>query len=136
NGSFRVFAKGWDTDRFTRMPGRAAAEGWSRRRTGFRTDWGGRTDTVMVEGEAYAGGSASRPFDSGTIDISGFHLLGRWNRRGADDSDCQLQAYIDRKEHEDPLLLDERGDVYDLEVRHLLPRAGAHALMWGAGVRH
>jgi iron complex outermembrane receptor protein len=137
SGSYRLYARAWDTDNFSRSSGIGAADGWKRTRVGFRADWGGSTSAFTLQGEAYDGKSDDRlSLNSGPVDVSGFHQLSRWNRRGSDGSDLQVQGYFDRNTHKDRLLLDENGDVVDIELKHLLAARGAHSLQWGAGVRH
>ena len=137
NGTYRVYGKAWDAGNFTRNAGPGAADSWKRQQAGFRADWAGGRDKYMLQGGAFDGESGTRRSPgAGQAEVSGFNLLGRWSRTHDDGSKLQLQGYVDFTRHKDALLLDENGELFDIEAQHLLAPWGAHSVQWGAGLRH
>jgi iron complex outermembrane receptor protein len=137
DGTFRVYGKSSDTHDFTRFEGSGAASTWRRQQAGFRTDWSSGGSDFTVQGDAVNGASATRAAaNAGETQISGLDILGRWTRRLGDGSQFRLQSYYEQANHRDNLLLDENGEVFDVEGRHLLAAAGRHRMQWGAGYRY
>jgi iron complex outermembrane receptor protein len=133
-GSYRVYAKTHPLENTRTAAGVSLADGWHRRQAGFRADWNGQPGNFTVQGDAYEGDSEVRPV-GGAVKTSGMNVLGRWSRQLANGGDVRVQAYYDRTEREDNLLLQEKADIVDVEVQHAIP-LGSHHIRWGAGYRH
>jgi iron complex outermembrane receptor protein len=136
DASYRVYAKAWRAHDFISGGGIGAAPGHDRAQAGFRTDWRAGNDGMTVQGGAVTGASDNRRLAVAQgVDVNGAHLLGRWTRALDAGAEMQVQAYFDRTEHDDRLLLDEKSDLFDIEVRHAFP-VGRHRVQWGGGYRH
>lgn len=143
---YRVYAKAFERDSGERVTGGAGGDDWSARRAGFRLDSkpSGGGDW-MVAGELYDGEAGEtltlqslqaplpRTVD-GEEEISGGHLLSRWQRTLSEASDLKVQLYYDRTERVAPLL-DEDRDTFDAELQHGFSRGVRHRLLWGLGFR-
>jgi iron complex outermembrane receptor protein len=130
---FRVYAKAFKTDAATE-PRAGASTTFERQQAGFRSDWKGSGDRFTLQGDLYQGQSSARQLAEG-VDLSGANLLGRWTREHADGSSTQLRTYLDQTVHRDPLLLDENGTLFDVDLRHQRD-AGPHRWVLGGGYRH
>ncbi len=51
-GTYRVYGQGLDVGPAVRPGGASAGDGWHGGQTGFRTDWQGGNDAVMIEGDS------------------------------------------------------------------------------------
>jgi iron complex outermembrane receptor protein len=137
NGTFRVYGKAWQADDMTALAGPGAADRWRRQQAGFRSDWSTGQNRLTLQGDVFSGSSSSRVSrGAGSAEVSGVNVLGRWNRLFGDGSELQFQAYYENSRHEDKLLLDENGEVWDLEAKYFMRPIGRHRLQWGAGYRH
>lgn len=65
---------------------------------GFRGDWGGAANAVTVQGDVYGGDQDRLAGAVVGTDIGGGNLLGRWTHRFSDESQFEVQAYIDRNQ--------------------------------------
>jgi iron complex outermembrane receptor protein len=135
-GHYRVYGKAWKAHDLITAGFDGTASGHDRAQTGFRADWRAGRDGFTLQGDMVTGASDNRARTlPGGIDVAGANLLGRWTRALGEGSELQLQAYYDRSQHNDRLLLDETADLFDMEIRHSLP-LGRHRVQWGAGYRH
>lgn len=146
--SARAFLKHVERDPSASPSGADAVDGMQLSRAGFRLDWdAAQSDSFMVQGEAYAGqteGVFDDTFTIGTlpagnfrddVDISGAHLLGRWDRSLDDGSDLLLQLYYDHTQRDIPNIYDERRDTLDLDFQHHLRPGERQDLLWGVTYR-
>jgi iron complex outermembrane receptor protein len=136
---YRVFAQA-----FNRDDSQFGFDDWWQARTGFRADWIlSREDTLTFQGEYYQGSSGSRytlamppPLFSSTFDddfeVSGGHLIARWNHRWSAQSDLELQLTADRIEFETQPMGQVR-DTVSLDFRHRFPLLESQDITWGAG---
>jgi iron complex outermembrane receptor protein len=104
----RVYVKYFDHDPTETLDGQDAVDDWRMAQGGFnlRLDATDR-DTVTLRGDAYSGEeSAVLRSDftlgtlpdfqvPGTVDVSGYNLLGRWRRQFDDQASLRLQLYYD-----------------------------------------
>lgn len=100
---------------------------------GVRADWRSGADQLRVDAGTDVSHTGDRPL-YGEMKNSGSHLLARWTRELAEDRHVEVQGYYDRVDRHDRYLLQDRGQIFDLEgrYRHV---AGDHRLMAGAGYR-
>jgi iron complex outermembrane receptor protein len=134
DGGLRVYGKAYRADHIARERFSGASASLGRSLAGFRGDWSAGANAFTVQGDAYEGETSDRA-QAGGNDLSGGNLLGRWTRRHSDSASTQVQLYVDHTEHHDPLLLEENGEIFDSELRHMR-RLGAHQLQAGVGYRH
>jgi len=132
-GHYRVYGKYFDRDNTKRANGTPVADGWDKGQVGFRADWsGGANRGFTVQGDFYDGKEEQAP--TGKINISGANLIARWNERLGGGSDLRVQLYYDRTKR-DQATFGETLDIFDVEMQHALPAAGAHRMLWGGGYR-
>lgn len=133
SGNYRIYAQGSDYDS-TEMPqGMDGQDDWDLAQTGFRTDWALDSDSdLTVQGDAYEGELESQQ-DMG--EISGFNLLGRWNRKLGADSGLSVQTYFEHIERIFPGQFDEDRDQFDLEIVHNFTLGQRQEIVWGASYR-
>lgn len=138
-GAVRFYAKYAEWDHTTRTGGEAALDDWKRAQVGFRSDFAAGDSTFTLQGDAYDGNSQDRgivgPFVLGDIAVSGFNLLGRWQRTLSGGSDVQLQVYFDHSARDDFIFYKPTADILDADFQQAIA-AGAHRIMWGGGYRH
>lgn len=119
---------------------------WRMGQAGFRTDWTrGDKDNFTVQGDIYRGESGASALIAsfspiaelaaeGKAYVSGGNLLARWQRKIADGSDLQFQAYFDRTNRHD-FELGETRDTFDLDFIQHARIHGDQELTWGLGAR-
>ena len=134
----RLYAKGGLGDDTRLAGGGASVDAWQSGLGGFRLDWAPTgADTVMMQGEFYAGrsdqfGTAAFPYDPARS--HGGHALARWTRELAEDARMSLQFFYNRD------LVDSEGfkedrDQYDVEFQHQFAVGTRNNLVWGMGYR-
>ena len=146
DGSYRIYAK-HGRRRHTETADRDFIDDASHTsQLGFRTDWSAARDKVTLQGDAYTGrrdqplpgtlAVAGVDFALGTIAVSGANLVGRWERRLADDASISAQLTYDRVERDVPPVFDEKLDIADLQLQHSWRPSAGHAVVWGGQYRH
>ncbi len=147
-GHWRVYAKGFERDESVIAANQAPGhDAWRQHRMGFRTDFAasGR-DTVTVQGDYYDGRSGESstlnfltpPFNAlvGTTQaVSGWNLLGRWQRDISATDSFTLQGYADHTYRDWPAHMKEERDTYDMDFQYRTRRFNGHELVLGAGYR-
>lgn len=144
HASFRIYGKYYEIDTHKRTTGVSADDGAERGQLGFRSDWQWGDDQLTLIGDTYKGTGDDRGIFSHDaigvraledIEVSGSHLLARWQRTFTDGSNLRLQAYRDHFKRQDNVLFQPEVDTWDIELQHTLP-IGRHRLLWGGGYRH
>jgi iron complex outermembrane receptor protein len=102
---------------------------------GFRTDWGGASDTFTVQGDAYQGDQDRLTGQISDTSISGGNLLGRWTRRFEDGAEFSLQAYADRTERQVSSAINASVDAAAVDAVYEVSLGSAHDIVLGAGAR-
>ncbi len=148
-GHWRIYAKGSDRDESViEALGSAGHDQWRQNRMGFRTDFAmsGR-DTVTVQGDYYTGRSGETsvlnfltpPYNAlagTTQSVSGWNLLGRWQREVSATDSFTFQSYIDHTYRDWPVHLKEDRDTFDMDFQYRTKRFTGHDLVMGAGYRY
>jgi iron complex outermembrane receptor protein len=146
SSAYRVYGKMFERGSGRRLEGGAAADDWLMGRGGFRIDAALSAGSALtVEGGFYDGEAGEtltlQPFPApvpqtfdAEMQVSGGHLLGRWQRTLADASEQKAQLYYDRTERT-AALIDEVRDTFDLELQHGFAPGARHRLIVGAGYR-
>ena len=133
----------------TKTQARADAfDDWDVAQAGFRVDWGvSRVGELTLQGDVYRAQESARLRGDftlgtlpetdvpGTIDIGGYNLLARWERRLDDRGSLLLQTYYDHTDRDIPFTFDERRNTLDIDFQHQIAPIGRHDLIWGAEVR-
>lgn len=134
-----------------------SSDDWRSGRGGFRIDMtpghglaDSSPDTITLQGEGYTNryekeferrslifpSAAQRQTEeTETSKATGWHLMGRWQRTIANDSETVLQVYHDQTEKDyDP----GSGQVHttDLDFQHRLPYGLRHEIVWGLEYTH
>jgi len=130
---FRVYGKGFRRDDTVRASGASARDDIRKGQVGFRIDGGAAGNGYTLQGDAYDG-SIDQPANA-RKQLSGGNLLARWNRKLADGSDLQVQAYWDHSRRDHPGVFAESLDTFDLEVHHGFAWRRDHQVLWGGGLR-
>jgi iron complex outermembrane receptor protein len=133
-GNYRIYTKYNQIGDTGNEAGTRLRTGWERRQAGFRADWNGRANAVMLSGDVYQGNLGQ--VRGADIRTGGGNLLGRINSRLADGSDLRLQMYLDHTERDQPGTAGEILDTVDLEVQHGTRIGAIHNVVWGGGYRH
>jgi iron complex outermembrane receptor protein len=133
DATFRITAKSTEQRNTVTESGSSNEDAWRRQIVGFRFDWGRGSDSLMTEGGAYDGTLDQKVFNDKTV--SGYHLLGRWNRRLDQDSSLQVQSYFDQTRRTYPGTFGEVLDTADLDVQHRISFGKQHDVVWGGGYR-
>lgn len=120
---------------------------WNMSRAGFRSDFqGSDIDNFTVQGDFYGGKehqlykhpTLTRPFtvaDDDDQDIHGGNILARWTRTPSENSEWNVQSYIDY-EHRDIDVVNISNTTFDLDVQQRWKWDTAHELVWGGGFRY
>src|SRR5207248_1244221 len=142
---FRVFAKGADHAAEFDPPG-SSSDRWKLGHVGFRADWTpGATDTLTVQGDAYAGDIGQvrpsviilgRPGPTGPLvaDVAGGNVLARWTHAFSSGSDFEVRAYYDATHRDDPSFRDDL-DTLDLDLQHRFQLPLRQEILWGLNYR-
>jgi iron complex outermembrane receptor protein len=143
---YRLWAKYFDRAAQGDLGGLAAHDGWDVGRGGFRIDWKpSERQSATFLGAIYQGGTDQTtrkailepPFalvEETRTHLAGGHLLGRWHRHLANESELTVQVYYDRTER-DAADVRDKMDVADLDVQHRVALGRAHDVVWGLGYR-
>ncbi len=147
-GHWRAYAKGFKRDESViealDSPG---DDQWRQNRLGFRTDFAlSDRDTVTVQGDYYKGRSGETtvlnfltpPYNAlaGTTQrVSGWNLLGRWQREISATDSFTVQGYVDHTYRDWPAHTREDRDTYDIDFQYRTRRFEGHDLVMGLGYR-
>lgn len=134
DGYFRVYAKHSQHDDTWSESGLDTDTGWERSQLGFRMDWGGGSEAMTLQGDAYNGRLHQANTES--IRISGANLLGRgsWQLEGG--SHISIQTYVDHTERDQPLAFSQHLTTFDLDAQQDVALGDSHKLVWGMGYRY
>jgi iron complex outermembrane receptor protein len=144
DGHYRVYGKYFE--RAGADDERRKGDDWRMARAGFRAEKGeADSDLATAQGEVWGGKvgrrtvepSLSAPYrlqSESDADMSGAHLLARWQHAFSPDSDVVLQGYYDRYRTDEPFYFEER-ETYDFDFQHRFPLGGRQEILWGAGIR-
>lgn len=143
-GHWRAYLKTTTRDDSVQANGLQSTDGYEMTQGGFRVDWdGNERDSFTVQGDVYdsslenpviappAGNNPAGDDD----DVSGYNLIGRWNRALGNGSSFALQLYIDHTERSSPGVFGEERDTYDLDFNHSFSLGERHEIVWGGGYR-
>jgi iron complex outermembrane recepter protein len=127
NGSYRIFATALDRGSVLTTSGAEAGDDWRLGQIGFRTDWGGLSNSFMAQG-AYHDRLDERS------DNTGSHILGRWRRLLGDGSSFEAQAFYSHNAAGAGAVSDAL-QMWDVDLQHTFAIGALHQIVWGGGYR-
>lgn len=144
---YRVYAKQFHRGKTDLIAGGENFDDWHRTRSGFRVDGTiSPTDSYTVQGDAYIGKQgaitsvaslASPPAvtEYAENDSYGANILGRWHHAASDDSQTELQMYVDHYTR-DERIGRQSITTADIDFQHQLALNDRNNFVWGLGMRH
>ncbi|HLK14395.1 MAG TPA: TonB-dependent receptor [Fimbriimonadaceae bacterium] len=144
-GFFRVYARATSAVGFTTDMGTPANDGWQDIKAGFRADWTGKTDSLMMTGGAnseHLGGTRSVPtytppfstLISRRLPASDLNLTGRWQRTNGYGQGAEVLAYYGHEDRDDPGL-NELHDVFNVDLQVPFQVTATNRVTTGFGYR-
>lgn len=132
-GAFRVFASGYQRGPSLTPAGNESNDGWEGAQIGFRSDWGGDEDSVMLQGAFY----------EDSIDAGGSHIggdvLGSWTHAFDDGDRLSVQAFYSNAQRETAFIgqagTTDALEMWDIALQHNLQLGERHQIVWGGGYR-
>ena len=98
----------------------------------MRSDWEQPTQLATLQAEVYG---ADVDNLGGAREMSGGHILGRWQKHLGADASFSVQGYYDRTERLHAGSFDEKRDTVDIEMQHASRPWEAHRVTLGGGYR-
>jgi iron complex outermembrane receptor protein len=133
-GTYRGYALGFGQGHTDFQNGTSAMDDWRGTQAGFRADMAALGSAFTFQGDIY-----ENLIDSPGGRHSGGNLLGRWNKRLANGSSLQVQAYYDQQDRTVVASTGggslERLRTFDVEAEHVLT-VGVNEIVWGVGHRN
>lgn len=149
HANYRVFTKYAMRDSMKVTDGSESFDDWQTIRGGFRLDADpDRRNSFTVQGEMYDVNEQARVLLPDSFappvvsqrdtysDIEGYYVLGRWNRRLAEQNNLSVQAYFDRTQRHNPEAFGETRDIADLDFQHHFRASESHDVVWGLNYRY
>lgn len=112
--------------------GRSLQDDGDRLQGGFRMEWHGTRDILLLQGDGYR--ATIGQFDGAPQRLAGANLVGRWERRLDAARSATVQLVLDHTERDQPPLFREQLDTVDLVAQVALPWGRQHWVL-GGGVR-
>lgn len=134
DATYRIYGKKFNRDNTATANGTGVPDAWHKGLLGFRMDWAGTGDILMLRGDAYDGAIDQAVYDN--KEISGGNLIARWNRELQNGASLQVQTYYDHTRRIYPGTFGEVLDTYDVDVQHGFHWRTNHDLVWGGGYRY
>lgn len=104
-----------------------------RLQAGFRVEWGGVRDSLLLQGDAYRATIGQLGVEPRRL--VGANLVGRWEHRLGAERSATVQLVLDHTEREQPPQFSERLDTVDLVAQVALPWGARQRWVLGGGVR-
>ncbi len=132
-GFYRAYVQSSDYDETKSLSGGGANDDWDYKQAGFRTDFQlDNSADLTVQGDLYDSNTSS---NDSTGEISGFNLLGNWNKTLSNGSNLSTRVVYDHIERLMPGQFDEDRDQYEIELVHNFQWGTQHDIVWGAAYR-
>jgi iron complex outermembrane receptor protein len=128
SGAFRVYVAG-----LRRAIGNPNE--WRNGQAGFRADWGGAQDSLTFQGDIYTGDQDQLPGQISPTTIGGGNLLGRWSRRFSDNSNVQVQGYVDHTERDVSSGIRAAVNAAAVDAQYNVALSASQDVVVGGGVR-
>lgn len=127
--TYRGYGRGAYMGDTRQTNGNEAEDDWEPRQAGFRSDWSREQDAVTLQGDFF------RNSLSGSSQIEGGNILGRWTRKLSGTSGVELQGYYDRVERLSPGVTD-RLETFDIAGQYNTRLGTSHDVVLGGGFRN
>ena len=124
--AYRVYGQAFREPDSISAAGIDSRDKWGARHGGFRSDWSDDLSSATLQGDVF-----ENKMENG--EVTGGNLLGRW-RRELGASQVELQAYYNHLDRRAGNLTEAQRTI-DVQAQHVLPFAGGHQVVWGAGYR-
>ncbi len=146
---YRVYARHFRRDE-TAVYGTPYSDDTDQSQVGFHIDWEKWDDQMFtLQGDYYdcrAGESirfadlaaGTNPVAITDGELSGWNLLGRWNKDFSETADMQLQIYYDWNLQDYPVPdadYSQKVGIFDVDLQHRFKVGARHHLVWGLGYR-
>ncbi|MCM3874079.1 MAG: TonB-dependent receptor [Pyrinomonadaceae bacterium] len=144
--SYRVFGKYLNRRELVDATGLRANDGMQFGRGGGRVEWQPtERDNLTLDGDIYrtnlrenptavSPADPFAPFGNKSGELTGGHILGRWERAYSKRSDIALQVYYDRFSRKLFELADDIN-TFDLDFQHHTALGSRQDIVWGFGYR-
>ncbi|MBL0320057.1 MAG: TonB-dependent receptor [Alphaproteobacteria bacterium] len=147
NVFYRVYGKYFDRGESQTNSNQGAGDSWQMKQSGFRIDAENiENNSFTLQGDLFRSNqdrdvilpTLTTPFterlDSEETRVGG-NILGRWEKKIAENSSTSLQAYFSNIHRDNPLTLDQRINTFDLDFQHNWQLDERNELIWGADYR-
>lgn len=146
NSFYRVYGQYTETGSSKRPNGGSNHDDRTRQRTGFRWDKkDGSSNSYTLQGDMYNGNQGAistfatltAPYSQTFItdnESFGGNVLGRWIHKLSDDSQLNLQAYVDHYTRKE-MNSEQRVTTLDFQAQHSVRVDERNHFIWGGGVR-
>jgi iron complex outermembrane receptor protein len=148
-GHWRLYAKGFDRAGLDlKSTGAEGSDSWRQQRFGARADLNlGPQDALALQGEVYQGQHGESavlqnrnqdPFYALapiSQQVSGGHLLMRWQRELPESNTLTVQSYLDRTVRDWPAHPNQTLDTFDADVQYRHRAFKGHDLVMGLSYR-
>lgn len=130
---YRINAMAFKRGSVLNLEGEDAKDDWTIAQGGFRIDWQGEDDELMLVSNLY--GNRPNPDATGAIEANGHNVVGRWSHDISDNSDFKVQVYYDQTYRDFRNGFTERLNTYDLDGQQRIRLNKHHEIIWGLGYR-
>lgn len=142
----RVYAQGFDRDNSVRPNGEDSADSWRGGHGGFKVDSElSASDRITIQGDVFRGDMREENILPTLVppysrvrgrkgEFSGGNVLTRWSHKYSENSNSDLQLYVDRASRIDGIA-DQDVDTVDVDFTHRYLLNDDHHLVWGANYR-
>ena len=140
----QLHAKAHDTDPGSFSAGGKGVDDWQTRSAGFKLQRLIGPDTLRIQGgvnASSAGDEIMMITPAGIVplrhdqEMTGGHLLGRWESDPTESRRNSFQAYLEHT-HYDHIILGEQRTTLDLEFQQTRRTSASEELTWGLGYRY
>jgi iron complex outermembrane receptor protein len=133
--SYRVYGTGFKMGHTLLANDSSAKDQWPMIQGGFRSDWdASKTDKLSLQFNIYD----SKPNPGGadtTVRANGDNIVARWDHKGSERSDFQLQAYYDHTLRNFGNGFTEDLKTYDIDWQNRYQLGQRHVLIYGLDFR-
>lgn len=145
NGHYRVYGKSRNRDTGRSSNGRQGVDGTEDIRAGFRTDLHPTANRkITVQGDVYEQQNGERYTAPNVqtygdvidheIHSRGQNVLGRWSHVTANQTNSQIQVFVDKSNREQ-FYGNDQLTTYDIDLQQSLKAGRKHLLTYGGGYR-
>jgi len=127
---YRFYVKAFERGHSRNPNGTNHIDDWNRVQGGFKVDWRTDRDSVTLQGDFYGG-----DLDAVVSEVVGQNVVLNWSHDFAGGSPVQVLAYYDRTHRDQPGVLVETVETYNLELQHGFSIGDLQQITYGGGYR-